>query len=230
MQDEFPVVSRAAGKRLPPRPVQEIACSRCPATDAISAHDGRLPPHTAALKFAQRGWSVRGVGKHLCPACTLADSRKARPPKEPPMKEETKAKPAPKVAAANENQAPSAPASSAIVDLYMRLDDAYDRAARRYREGWSDERLAKETGLALAVVRERRERDFGPLVVDTTREDLAQTLGVLEAELGRAKAAVKEATRDVVEAVERLDDAGKALADARRLAARLLAPAGDKAA
>jgi len=66
----------------------------------------------------------------------------------------------------------SAQASHAIVDLYMMLDDVYDKAGKCYRKGKSDAAIARDLGLVEAVVRERRERDFWPLVEDTTLEDL----------------------------------------------------------
>ncbi|MFG1214970.1 hypothetical protein V5F72_20970 [Xanthobacter flavus] len=63
-------------------------------------------------------------------------------------------------------------ASDAIVNLYLILSDAYDRAKKGFKPGWSDERVARETGLALGVVEERRERDFGPLMPAGLPEDL----------------------------------------------------------
>lgn len=58
----------------------------------------------------------------------------------------------------------SVAASKRITDLYMMLEDNYDRDAKNYRPGWSDERIAKELVLAVDFVVKRREQDYGPLV------------------------------------------------------------------
>lgn len=237
MRDEFPVVNRAPGKRLAPRPVQEIACGRCPATDALSAAPSRQPAHTVALKFSQRGWRVVGVGKHVCPACVAAEARrKASPkdatPKEPAPLEEAAVPPkdvSPK-APANENAAASPAASRSIVDLYVLLEDKYDRARKAYAPGYDDARVAEETGLALAVVQERRERDFGPLVVDTTREDLEATLGVLAGEIAEFTTLLRAAEQVLSGAQARLRSLTFAAGEIRKLAARLTVAPGEKAA
>ncbi len=201
MRDDFPVVNRQRGKMLPPRPMQEIACSRCPNTDSISAAAGRRPPHTVARDFGRRGWRVVDAGKHVCPACIAAEIERRRAP----QPESTAMAPKPKESAspvpANENAGHASPAASdAIVNLYLLLSDHYDKARKAYAEGWDDDRVAKEAGLSPVVVAERREKDFGPLVKDTTREDiaaatlvLAQEIAGLEGEIDGIEAAVAAA-------------------------------------
>lgn len=238
MRDEFPVVNRAPGKRLSPRPVQEIACSRCPATAAISAMPSRQPAHTVALKFSQRGWRVVGLGKHVCPACVAAEAaRRASPPAQrenlqsestPMAKPAAASLPGPLSTPANENAGPhpTPEASVSITDLYMKLDDAYDRAKRNYKPGYDDERVARELGVSVVLVKSRREQDFGPLVKDTTREDLAAALVGVSMELGGAKSALAELSHTLGEATERLDFLEKRLCEAQSLAVRLgVAPA-----
>lgn len=254
MRDDFPVVNRSRGPGLPHRRVHEIACSRCPARSTLSLTDSKgLPAHTVALKFGQRGWRVVGVGKHMCPACAADAARKpsaaraatpaevtVMPPKADPK---PAAAPAPKTTtpvmpgrpAANDDVAaapaspPSPAASSALVVCYLLIEEHYDRARKAYRAGWDDERIAKETGLALGVVQERRERDFGPLVVDTTREDLEATLGVLAGEITELTTLIRAAEQAISSAQARLRSIVFAAAEVRALAQRLAAPI-DKAA
>ncbi|MFG1332046.1 hypothetical protein V5F41_12440 [Xanthobacter autotrophicus] len=248
MRDDFPVVNRSRGPGLPHRRVHEIACSRCPATSTLSLTDSKgLPAHTVALKFAQRGWRVVGVGKHLCPACATDATRKPPAGRLPAPSEETAMPPkaAPKtttpvmparpaanddVAAAPSLSPPSPAASSALVVCYLLIEEHYDRARKAYGSGWGDERIARETGLALTVVQERRERDFGPLVVDTTREDLEATLGVLAGEIAELTTLIRAAEQAISSAQARLRSITFAAAEVRALTARLGATPIEKAA
>ncbi|MFG1376137.1 hypothetical protein [Xanthobacter autotrophicus] len=247
MRDDFPVVNRSRGEGLPPRQVHEIACSRCPATSTLSlVGSAGLPAHTVALKFGQRGWRVVGVGKHLCRACDAASrkpsaARAAIPAEDPAMppkaapKTTTPVMPArpaanDDVAAAPSPSPPSPAASSALVVCYLLIEEHYDRARKAYRAGWDDDRIARETGLALPVVQERRERDFGPLVVDTTREDLEATLGVLAGEIAELTTLIRAAEQAISSSQARLRSISFAAAEVRALAHRLAATPIEKAA
>lgn len=214
MREEFPVVNRSRGKMVAPRPVQEIACSRCGATDFLSATPTRSPAHTVAATFTRRGWRVGHVGKHVCPQCVATETASRR-----------SARAAAKETSMPTEKAASAPASTAIVDLYMRLDDAYDRAAKRYRDGWTDERLASETGLSVSLVQERREHDFGPLVVDTTAKDLRAALVSLSAEAAAAVIAVKTVAGEARRLAAILEQVATVLGKAEALMDKLDPPA-----
>lgn len=77
---------------------------------------------------------------------------------------------------------PSPAAGKALVDLYVTLEDVYLRDRKAYKDGYDDARVARELGLSPDLVAKRREQDFGPLVRDTTLEDLraeANALGHL---------------------------------------------------
>ncbi|MBP2147952.1 hypothetical protein [Xanthobacter flavus] len=132
---------------------------------------------------------------------------------------------------ANENAGHASPAASdAIVNLYLLLSDHYDKARKAYAEGWDDERVAKEAGLSPVLVAERREKDFGPLVKDTTLEDiaaatlaLAQEVAGLEGEID----ALQRATASAITTCGRLKVSLNAL---RKAQGRLSAPAVVKAA
>ncbi|MCW2275094.1 hypothetical protein GJ654_10200 [Rhodoblastus acidophilus] len=134
----------------------------------MSAHSTCIPASSVAAKFRKLGWLVRAVGKHVCPNCQVSDRNHNPNPQEgvmaPPLSlkdrlEQPKAQPAKEPAKAERSIA----AKSAIPLLYMALDEGYDRAGQDYKPGYSDERIAKETGLAVEFVRARRESDFGPI-------------------------------------------------------------------
>ncbi|MFG1465235.1 hypothetical protein V5F77_20335 [Xanthobacter sp. DSM 24535] len=107
--------------------------------------------------------------------------------------------------------APSASpnASGAIVELYMLLDDKYQRARKAYMAGYSDERIAKELGLSVTVVAERREKDFGPVVVDTTLEELAKARAALAEGLAEVRKAATNLAGLAGHAERRLGDMDK---------------------
>ncbi|MEW6256909.1 MAG: hypothetical protein AB1592_13220 [Pseudomonadota bacterium] len=167
MGDLFPLESRVRGDDGRRQAAHVIRCSRCPSEDAVAAHRTRYPTAHLTGTFQQRGWRVSQSGRHVCPTCIASETeaRRAKHSKEPaPMPAPEKVISAPPL--------PSPAASSAIVTAYLLLEDHYDKAAKAYRAGWSDERVAKESGLAVEAVAKRREADFGPLVVDTTAQDL----------------------------------------------------------
>lgn len=231
MRDDFPVVNRSRGKLLPPRPVQEIACSRCPNTDSIGAAAGRRPPHTVARDFGRRGWRVVDAGKHICPACVAAEAARRKAP----QSERTAMAPKPKEPAApvpaNENAGhASAAASDAIVNLYLLLSDHYDKARKAYAEGWDDDRVAKEAGLSPVVVAERREKDFGPLVKDTTREDIAAATLALAQEIAGLEGEIDALQRAAASAITTCGRLKVSLNALRKVQDRLSAPPVVKAA
>lgn len=185
MREEFPVVNRFAGKAMPPHYVQMITCKSCPGHDAVAAHQGRRAADVIGGIFQTRGWIVGDRGKHVCPACRKAARR--QPKKDTSVAETIFKTPVP----------PRSPvAQSKLGDLYMILSEAYVGADKTYKAGWSDVRIAKETGLAEEFVKLRREQDFGPLVVDTLAEDLRAAIKVMAIE--------QDKLRDGVAAVMRL--------------------------
>jgi hypothetical protein len=151
MKEEFHIVNRRPAPGATPRPMQMIVCSVCRDDDFISAHNGRTPAATVAAKFRKAGWVVGDVGEHLCPGCAAKRRVKVHLGGSAMLKSTT-------------TPALDDVARRAIPLLYVALEDKYDRAAKAYRGGASDETIAAELGLPVAVVAERRAADFGPLV------------------------------------------------------------------
>lgn len=186
-RETFPVVNRQIGDDRRWRPVQVIACSRCGAEETKSAaHGVRVDEHTLATAFRSKGWRVEDRrDRHLCPACAAKQQDEAR------------ARRAEKEAALAEQKPDRSPAAAVkLGELYMMLSDAYEPARKLYKQGWSDDRIAKETGLAIEFVRSRREQDFGPLAPPDMTEDeitslvdgAAKTLGQIKQDIERSHA------------------------------------------
>lgn len=160
----WPVESRRSAAGL--RRHFVIRCSKCRDSDFILAAPGDAAGHpTIAKKFQRAGWTVGArAGGDLCPDCTA----KAPHPKieDLPMVKviPTPAEPKPPT--------PSPAASARIAELYMMLDDGYDRAGQCYRPGFSDGKIAADLSLAVDFVAKRREQDFGPVRLDTLADDL----------------------------------------------------------
>lgn len=247
MQDHFPVVARPRGQGLPPRKVQEIRCGGCGATEERSARVNPLPAHTMTAWCTKRGWKVVAVGRHVCPACrakgpATGSQLPVTPLQDVVMSPKPALKPGPKTttpvmperpAAKGETApggVPTPAASSALVVCYLLIEEHYDRGRKAYGAGWDDERIAKETGLALSVVQERRERDFGPLVKDTTLDDLRQALKQVLTEVDAAGDSLQAAAANMTEATSRLRRGEAAFQSAIGLVDRLAAKAAEKAA
>ncbi|MEW6121622.1 MAG: hypothetical protein AB1698_03350 [Pseudomonadota bacterium] len=220
MADLFPPVSRPRGDDGKRQTAHVIRCSRCPAEDAVTAHMTRYTTQHLAGTFQQRGWRVSQSARHVCPACQRAEAEarstaRAAPLKEKPAMPAATPAAVPPVsnAAPVERQAgpPSPAASSAIVNLYVRLEDSYDRLAKAYRADWTDERVAKETGLSVEAVAKRREADFGPLVVDTTPADLRLAWAAQERALGEARVKLADLRDHLLEIGKRHTELSKLL-------------------
>ncbi len=87
--------------------------------------------------------------------------------KEPPMPEATVTPIQPVPATAEISDA----ARTARRLATLLLEEKFDVATGQYRDGYTDEKVAKETGAALAFVFKRREDDFGPLKVPGDLQD-----------------------------------------------------------
>lgn len=168
MKDDFPVVNRKISDGAAPKPCQVIVCSDCGFEDRLMLNGPRGSAAHVATSFARRGWLVNDAGKHLCPQCVARRNLERKERKA--MAQGVKTQQEPAVVAR------SPKAIEAIGELYVTLVDVYDPVAKNYKAGWSDERVAKETGFAVEFVAKRREADLGPVVIDTTVEDFAAEL------------------------------------------------------
>ena len=76
--------------------------------------------------------------------------------------------------------APTDKAKAAKRQAYGLLLDNYDEANKRYKQEWSDKRIAELTGLGEPAVAKIREEDFGPAGPPVQFIDLKQRISAME--------------------------------------------------
>lgn len=132
------------------KPVQIIGKKARVECDQCGGHedwnlDARPPPEILKKHFTTKGWDF---GRRTrCPSCTAKKEKKA-------MATVTQIKAEP---------APSLDARAARREAHDLIAITFDIAAGQYRDEYSDQRIAKETGVSLDWVKQRREEEFGPL-------------------------------------------------------------------
>lgn len=124
-----------------------------------------LPPDQIDQLFAKRGWRLN---PHVCPACVALEK-----------KEKKMTKPATPV---------SPGVMKAQADMFRLLADHFDTVDGHYVDGWSDEKIAKETGIAKATVADFRKAGFGEIKEDPAITAIHADINALE-EIQREHAA-----------------------------------------
>lgn len=127
------------------RLVARLHCHRCGAHEDWNINGRAPPPDQLITHFKNAGWSIRN--RDICPACQVR------------TKEITK------VATVNDNKAelPTPAVRAAKVKATEHLMAYFNMQTGQYDVGWSDDRVAKESGMPIQWVVKRREEDFGPL-------------------------------------------------------------------
>lgn len=158
----FPVIVGGQG-----RGAQRIKCARCGESSDVVVGGAAGSDDTVAAHFRRRGWEVDlRRQRHHCPTCIAimtAERRESEARKR--MTKATASSPAPSPGTAPGTVPPPAPSVESVLAKKLMSDalfEAYDLSARNYKPGWSDERVARESGLSVAFVAQRREADYGP--------------------------------------------------------------------
>ncbi|MBK5923751.1 hypothetical protein CCR90_08135 [Rhodovulum sulfidophilum] len=170
-------------------------CDACGREEVVTCNYLRRPAQgwvpdegQAKRKMIGRGWA-EVKGKLHCPGCEA--KRKATG-----MAKTTKPAPAPKPEEALRQ--PTRAQKREIMDL---LEEVYDTAAERYRQGDTDATVAEVLGVMPGWVAEIRDAFFGP---DGGNEDIAVALGRMEALERDMRAVAEEAARQRVAAEKKL--------------------------
>lgn len=156
-----------------------IHCSTCP-NEATSGMAINAPGEVVARVFRQRGWRLSPDQETAtCPQCQEAKMT---------------AKTSPSPAAFSSQRA-----------MWRLLEDNLERVGERcrYAREWSDDRVAKESGMAPQYVAEARAAEFGALV-DPEREALERALDALGARLDELDALHAQETKTLREDLARL--------------------------
>jgi hypothetical protein len=170
---------------------------RCRCRDCDKTWDfhnrGRLPPPEIILKRARRdGWLVGQGRKPRCPLHAVEPAKYRSIVFDPgppapviqPLKGQTMSASA--TASVSQNQ----PNPKLVRQVMGLLEDHFDEKVRRYRAGWSDERVTKETGVHIGQVAKIRCEYFADLAEDPELAKLRDALAELEL---RAEALHKDA-------------------------------------
>lgn len=116
-----------------------LTCSGCGRIGDVKLR-AIMPPDQIDRKFRQAGWRL---DPHQCPACIQSTQETKEARTMPPT--------------------PSPAAMKAQAVMFNLLTLHFDPVAGRYSVGWSDAKVASETGLDAAFVRDFRDAGFGPL-------------------------------------------------------------------
>lgn len=149
-----------------------------------------LHPDFVAKRMLGKGWTFGSV--LACPECSKRRARRANLP------EETDVATAAKEGARSGGEMSDA-ARKAHRFVMMMLEEGYDENRRTYRDGWSDERIASETGASVTHVRDTRESFFGPVADPVPPEfhALRADLDALRADLGQSFADLRKRAEDM---------------------------------
>lgn len=135
-----------------------VQCSRCPNVGDVGLR-AVPPPEQIDKKFAQKGWAL---DPNLCPDCR-------RKPAKEKLDMTVKTSPA---------------AMRAQVEMITLLQTHFDPERGAYALGWSDEAVAKKSGISRDAVVEYREAGFGklkePPEIQLLKNDLAAAKSLLD--------------------------------------------------
>lgn len=148
--------------------VARVECAQCGARDEWVVANKAPPADILAKHFTQKGWNIRK--RPICPACNAPQK------KEPDMNNVAPIKPEP---------APTPAARASRAEAVTAIVTYFKVAEGRYDEGWSDERIAKETGLPEAWVAKRRDEDFGPIKEPSEFAEVRAEAKALASEIGK---------------------------------------------
>lgn len=197
MTRDFPLVAVRRADAGPSQRGHQIVCSSCRATDEVinAGRNKVIPGPLVAKRFEAAGWVVgRRDGDDLCPLCAARPRVKAK--EVLPMIKTT-----PRAAATEASGVVlprSEDARKARLDVDLMLVDNFDPSKGRYRDGWDDDRIAREAGMSVEFVMKRREAEHGPL-----RESLDQgKLSALSAEFSARELALRGKLDEVTRAVQ----------------------------
>lgn len=151
--------------------IAHIECAQCGAHDRwrLSA----LPePDIIRRHFSVRGWSIKR--KPTCPQCKIKKEAK-------PVNNIAKIEPKPAV------QLPTPDARAQRREAHGLIELSFDIGKGCYKEGYSDAKIAAETGASLAWVKQRREEEFGPLKQPDEIAQLRADIETIAAQLATAR-------------------------------------------
>ena len=169
-------------KATPPAHFMTLHCDRCRASERRRMKRADLPPDAIAKFMRNVGWEVDAKCRHAtCPKCQK------------------------KGATVTEI---SSEALKRQRQMFHLLDEFFDADAGRFAKGWSDEKIAEQTGLAAAAVRKAREAAYGALKVNPEVAKLTDELAAMRERYGSQ---ITELENMVAELRREMERAGGAI-------------------
>lgn len=138
-----------------------------------------MSPEGLRRKLETDGWRL--ARPRHCPTCNAAQPQ-TKEKKPVTHKPTLMATAAPRAVAAAPPPTPTEAARAMRRQVIQWLEEAYDVDKSAYRAGVTDESIAKETGAALALVKQLREENYGPLAIPPEFVGLATELEALRRE------------------------------------------------
>lgn len=143
-----------------------------------------MSPEGLRRKLEVEGWRIDR--RRHCPKCNAARPHK----EEKPVTD--KAQLASSAAPRALSVVPTPPPAVAPTDaaravrraVIQWLEEAYNVERQAYQAGVTDDSIAKETGAALALVKQLREENYGPLAVPPELAELVEELRTIRREVG----------------------------------------------
>lgn len=190
------------------RSAAHVTCSKC--GGGASFNCNRLPPSEIVdKKFTARGWELDPI---VCPPC-LDKKRAAKPahtetPKNTDNHKEQEEMQTAALAANDALKAISSDMHKANAKMHQMLVIHFDADAGKYADGWNDERVAKESGVALSHVAEIRALAYGelkePEEVTALRNDIKALNELITETLIAAQKEVNSLNNRVAEITKKL--------------------------
>lgn len=166
-----------------------------------------MPPEALNKFIQQQGWQLDLREPPKCPAC-IQKRRKAKRGVEEMAQTITCEAPEPQPAA---EPAPE-PAAQGVTEIainpkllrsvYSKLEEAFDEEARRYVRGWSDDRVARETGASLDFVQKIRREAYGPIEPDPAVIEIKAKIGDLQKSLKQVEDFILNETQRRLEPIQ----------------------------
>jgi hypothetical protein len=199
----YEVKSRLVGGVMKPHAV--TVCVRCKAEGSLAMPRDGHNPEQVQQKFQREGWrfDAWSRGFNVCRSCVEKAAHKhSQGGVVVPMKSATAPAVAPAAIAAKIEQ--TSPAlRKRVRDL---LAGVFDEDKGFYLDGYSDPRVAAECEVAEVVVREIREKAFGPLKSSPELDALGADLAALHKLQAEALQLLTRLSADMADVQRRLDE------------------------
>lgn len=120
----------------PPKRAWRIVCESCNAKFETTSWQPKPDPSLMVRNMHKQGWAVNWKKPPLCPKCAHPRGEKTAMQSTPPTAKTLTPHPGAKL----------------MKQVFDALDLNFDAKVQRYLDGWSDERIAKESHCSIEVV------------------------------------------------------------------------------